>query len=53
MPPPPKKEAGSLLTVSHVTGENLCEIESLPNNEILYEILGLPNFAEIMTYYSA
>ena len=42
-PPHPKEFLESLLTVSHVTGKILCEIESLPNYEILFEILGLQN----------
>ena len=36
-----------------LTGEILCEIESLPNIEILFNILVLPNIAKVRTYYSA
>ena len=43
----------SLLTVSHDTDKILWEIEKLSNSDILFDIIGLPNFAGIMTYYSA
>ena len=49
--PPPLKSLESLLTVSHVTGKILCEIESLPNYEILFEILSLQKISKIITYY--
>ena len=36
-----------------LTGEILCEIESLPNIEIWFNIWSLPNIAKVRTYYSA